>query len=51
MRAGLTKTLYFSDKQVEWIEELVKLTGDAQSKIVRDAMELYALSLKAKKEK
>ncbi len=41
MEAGKKKVLWYTHEQLEIMEELIKITGDSQSKIVRDALSMY----------
>jgi len=43
------RTLWFSKEQNATTYELCKLTGEAASKVVRDALELYLKSIKKEK--
>ncbi len=45
---GSKRTLWFSKEQNDVINELKEITGDANSKIVRDALNLYMKQVKGK---
>ena len=43
---GKKKVLWFTEIQLGVLDEIVKKTGDSNSKIVRDALALYLKSLR-----
>jgi hypothetical protein len=43
---GKKKVLWFTSPQLDVLNELIKITGDSNSKIVRDALAMYLKSLR-----
>ncbi len=46
---GAKKVLWFTAIQLQVLNELVALTGDSNSKIVRDGMKMYLDTIKRQK--